>query len=82
MDIIRLFILVLCLFLFDCMYIFVGYMIFKIGKLFKLKFFISFGFKLIAMGFAPFFGLGGSWLAKNCPYSSCDSCRLWTCSKY
>lgn len=63
-------------------YLFVGFLIFKIGKLFNFNFFIRFGFKIIAMGFAPFFGLGRFWLSKNCPFSCCDSCKLWTCSKY
>lgn len=64
------------------LYLIVGFLLFYLGKIFHLKFLIKFGFKLVAMGFAPFFGLGKYWLSKNCPLNNCDYCRLWTCSKY
>lgn len=41
--------------------------------------FKKFIFKQIAIFTAP---SPNKWLEIHCPYSSCDNCKIWNCSKY
>lgn len=68
------------------LYIAIGLIIFYSSYKHKLR---SFGWRLVAIGLAPCFGLPKGlhqWLCDNCAYNPIDHrykrCTFWTCPKY